>query len=110
MGFFRTNWLILGAGLTLESLWQYFLSTLPHLEEVPLGLGLKAEIPIHGWNAVCLAVGGWVELPALLIVMPLKNGSLRASVLFALTWATWVLVLLLARRVLRFTHRIISSA
>jgi hypothetical protein len=34
MGFFRTNWLILVAGLTVESLWQYFLSTLPHLEEV----------------------------------------------------------------------------
>lgn len=109
MGFVRTNWHILTAGLMIELLWQYFISTLPQMEEIPLGPGLRAEIPIHGWNLVFFLVGGWVELPALLIVMPLKGGWLRSSVLFALTWATWVLLFVLARRVFRFTHRIISS-
>jgi hypothetical protein len=115
MGFVRANWGVLGAGLVLQSLWQafllYYVSKYPPLQEIPIGPGGRAEIPTHGWGLVIL-IGGWVELPALVIAGPLItgwSGWLRGSILFALTWATWVLLLMLARRVVRLTHRAISS-
>src|SRR5690349_4619520 len=109
MGFVRTNWLVLVTGLTLQSLWQYFVSTLPHLVEMPLGPDLNPEMPFHGWRAVFFAIGGWVELPGLLIVAPLKYGWLSTVLGFAVQWATWVLLLVLARRLFRLTHRYISA-
>ena len=116
MGFVRANWRILGVGLVLQSLWQafilYYVSKFPPLQEIPIGPGGRLEIPSHGWDIV-LVIGGWVELPARVIAGPLINGwSGRLQddpIVFALTWATWVLLLMLARRVFRFTRRVASS-